>query len=386
MKILRVCYEYPPPWDGLTPGPFEISLAQIKKGHKIIFLAGGSSNDPEIKKDGIEVIRIGKSLPTYFFGPFLFYDIKLIYYVWKILKTKRIDVIHFHGNTAFWFNALRLLGFYKKIPYIFHVHKSGIKNFKTFWKKANYLNKTKALFIWPLMVVQDFLTVKTANAIIAVSQSEKDIFINDYKCPSERVFVVENGVNIKRFAFKTKKNGSILNIIFVGFLIERKNIEKIFSVLKILAEKGMSPHLTLVGRGDKNYISKLKLISEEIDMDKRVIWKGYIPYPELPNVYAKNDILLLLSHSEGLPKVILEAISCGLKVVSSRSFYVGGFLNEIVGWVDVEDDGEIIADKIIKALNKNVDLDRFRHEYSWSKKTEEIDKIYKRLIEEMAIQ
>ena len=381
MNILRVCYEYPPPWDGLAPGPFEISIAQREKGHKVIFLAGGNGNDPYVKKDGIEVNRIGKSLPTYLFSLFFYFDIALNYHIWKILKTKKIDVIHFHGNTSLWFNILRLLGFFKKIPSIFHAHKSGIKNFKTFWKRADYLNKTKALFIWPLMVVQDFLTSKTANAIITVSQSEKDIFINDYKCPSERVFVVENGVNVKRFAFKTKKDSSILNIIFVGILGERKNVEKIFSIIKVLAEKEMSPHLTLVGRGDKNYISKLKLISEELDIDKRIIWKGYIPYPELPKVYAKNDILLLFSHSEGLPKVILEAICCGLKVASSRSFYVDGFLNEIVEWVDDEDDEEKIAYKIMKALNKEIDFVRFRQEYSWSKKAEEIDKIYKSLME-----
>ena len=62
MNILRVCYEYPPYWDGLTPGPFEISSSQIEKGHKIIFLAGGRRSEPYIKKDGIEVSRIGKSL------------------------------------------------------------------------------------------------------------------------------------------------------------------------------------------------------------------------------------------------------------------------------------------------------------------------------------
>ena len=235
------------------------------------------------------------------------------------------------------------------------------------------------------MVVQDFLTAKTAHAIIAVSQSEKDIFINDYKCPSERVFVVENGVNVKRFAFKTKKDSSILNIIFVGILGERKNVEKIFSVIKVLAEKGKSPILTIVGRGDKNYISKLKSISEEFDIDKRIIWKGYIPYPELPNIYAENDVLLLLSHSEGLPKVILEAMSCGLKVICTRSFYVGGFLNEIVEWINVEDDDEKIAGQIIKALNNKIDFERFRQEYSWSKKEQEIDEIYKRSREKMTI-
>ena len=386
MNILRVCYEYPPPWDGLTPGPFEISLAQIKKGHKIIFLAGGSSNDPYVKKDGIEVKRIGKSLPTYLFGLFFYFDIKLIYFIWKILKNKKIDIIHFHGNTALWFNVLRISGFSKKIPYVFHAHTSGIRYFKGFWRNANYLNKIKALFIWPFIVVQDFLTVKTANAIIAVSQEDKDIFINDYVCPKEKVFVVENGVNIKKFAFKKKKQNNILNIIFVGILRELKNVEKIFPVLKVFAERRKYPILTIVGRGDKNYISKLKSISKNLDINKRIIWKGYIPYLELPNIYAENDILLLLSHSEGLPKVILEAMSCGLKVICTRSFYVGGFLNEIVEWVDVEDDDEKIADQIIKALNKKIDFERFRQEYSWSNKAEEIDKIYKRLIEETAIQ
>ncbi len=381
MNILRVCYEYPPPWDGLTPGPFEISLAQVEKGHKIIFLAGESSHDPYVKEDGIELKRIGKSLPAYLFGSFFYFDIVLIYYIWKILKTKKIDVIHFHGNTALWFNVLRLLGLFKKIPYVFHAHTSGIRYFKAFWRNANYLNKIKALFIWPLIIVQDFLTVKTASAIIAVSQKDGDIFINDYICPKEKVFVVENGVNIKRFAFKKKNPNDILNIIFVGIIRELKNVEKIFPILKIFAEREKSPILTIVGRGDKSYISKLKSISEELDIDKRVIWKGYVSYLELPKVYVENDILLLLSHSEGLPKVILEAISCGLKVVSTRSFYVDGFLSEIVELVDVEDDEEKIADKIMNALNKEINFERFRQEYSWSKKVEEIDKIYKRLME-----
>lgn len=380
MNVLRICYEYPPPWDGLAPGPFEISLAQIEKGHKIIFLAGGSSNEPYIRKDGIEVIRIGKSLPTYFFGLFLSFDIKIIYFIWRVKKNKRIDVIHFHDNTALWFSVLRLLGFFKKIPYIYHAHSCGIRYFKYFWRNANYINKIKALFILPLTVVQDFITVRTADAIIVVSQKDRDIFINNYRCLPEKIFVVENGVNIKRFSFKKKKISDYLNIIFVGILRELKHVEKIFFILKVLAEKGMNPFLSIVGRGNRNYISKLKSISEELDINERIIWKGYIPYPELPKVYAENDILLLLSHSEGLPKVILEAISCGLRVVTTRSFYVKGLLDKIVDWVDVEDDEEKIADIIIKAINKKINSAEFGEEYSWKRKVEEIDKIYESLI------
>ncbi|GAJ17506.1 unnamed protein product, partial [marine sediment metagenome] len=44
----------------------------------------------------------------------------------------------------------------------------------------------------------------------------------------------------------------------------------------------------------------------------------------------------------------------------------------IVEWVDVEDDEEKIVDKIMNTLNKETNFERFKQEYSWSKKAEEI--------------
>ncbi len=379
MNILRVCYEYPPPWDGLVPGPYEISLAQVKRGHKIIFIAGGKKGNVYIVQEGMEVSRIGISLPSFLFGLFFYYDIKLVLQIRKILKTKKIDVQHFHGNTALWFNLLRLFGFIRKIPYVFHVHSSGIKYFQSFWIKTNLIGKIKGLFIWPLMILQDFLTVKAADAIIVVSQKDKDIFLKSYKCPSDKIFVVENGVNMDRFMPIKKTNLTTLNLIFVAIIQARKNVEKILGVVKVLSEMGESPVLTIVGRGNKQYISKLRSLSIDLKIEDKILWKGYIPYPELPNVYKENDIFLLLSHSEGLPKVILEAISCGLQVISSKSFYVDGFLKDIVEWVDVDDNIQSIANHVIKARNKKIDISRFRKEYSWTSKVEEIDKIYEKI-------
>ena len=45
MKILRICYEYPYPWSGLTPGPFEITRHQIINGHDVVYFCGGSKKD-----------------------------------------------------------------------------------------------------------------------------------------------------------------------------------------------------------------------------------------------------------------------------------------------------------------------------------------------------
>ena len=40
MRILRIIYDWPPPWDGLSPHPYEITVAQAKLGHKIDVFCG----------------------------------------------------------------------------------------------------------------------------------------------------------------------------------------------------------------------------------------------------------------------------------------------------------------------------------------------------------
>ena len=380
LNILRVCYEYPPPWDGLAPGPFEMSLAQAKQGHAVFYLAGGNKNAPHVHQAGIEVKRTGKSLPNYLFGPFFSFDIAVLFSLRKAIKKNDIDVIHFHGNTALWFNVFRLWGWHKNIPYVYHVHSSGIKYFHNFWKKAKLLTKIKTLFIWPFQVFQDFLTVKTADTIIAVSERDRDVYINSYNCPKDKISVVENGVNTEKFRLKdTEKKTTSLNLLYVGKLIERKNVEKIFYTVKALVDKGFSPALSIVGRGETQYISRLKSLAIELNIQDIITWLGYVPYPDLPAVYDKHDVLLLLSHSEGLPKVILEAFSCGLKVVSTKSFSVSGYLNTIIEWVDLDADPDKIAEKILMVLDKNIDFEHFRTTYSWERKTEDVNRIYDKL-------
>ena len=45
MNILRLVYEWPPPWDGLTPGPYELTQAQLKLGHQVMVFCGGGFKD-----------------------------------------------------------------------------------------------------------------------------------------------------------------------------------------------------------------------------------------------------------------------------------------------------------------------------------------------------
>jgi len=46
MNILRLIYDWPPPWDGLAPAPFEISRAQAEP----FFVGGEASSKLKVKR------------------------------------------------------------------------------------------------------------------------------------------------------------------------------------------------------------------------------------------------------------------------------------------------------------------------------------------------
>jgi len=382
MRILRICYEYPPPWDGLTPGPFEISVAQVKQGHEIYYICGG--NEKKVFSKGIHLISVGKSAPIYLFGPYFSVAIKVIPVISKIVKRHNIDVIHIHGSMAFWFNILRLIGLYKKIPYVYHTHSSGVKYFLDLWPRIDYFYKIKGLFVWPLFCIQDLLTVKAANRIICVSSRDKSIFKKYYHCPDNKIIVVENGVNTKLFSNNRKceiltQQNRVIKLLYVGKINKRKNIER---MIRFAAElnKIRKVTLTIVGTGEIPYIKSLNILSNNIGFSSKINWIGYRDYPNLPSIYRDHDALLLFSLSEGLPKVVLEALSCGLRVFSSFSFNADNEVTNLINLFDLSESDNVLVDKFLKSIDTPFDNTTFRSKYAWDQKVVEIENVYKNII------
>ena len=99
-----------------------------------------------------------------------------------------------------------------------------------------------------------------------------------------------------------------------GAMIERKNIHLLVEALSFLSEEYK---LLLVGPGDKDYLYMLdKLISDK-NLGKRVLRVGYTPYPQLPIAFQASDIFVLPSSYEGLPKVVMQSLGCGVPALVS---------------------------------------------------------------------
>lgn len=149
-------------------------------------------------------------------------------------------------------------------------------------------------------------------------------------------------------SYKLKERTNILHISNYITLNSSKGHLETISILKALLNKGVNAYLTFVGDGDG--IEELQKIIFINNLEDRVSFLGRITSrDDYRNVLLKNDIFVFPSHSEGLPRVVLEAMSTGMVCVTSN---VDG-IPEIVNQKNVFDYNDIegFANRIVELIN-----------------------------------
>ncbi len=128
----------------------------------------------------------------------------------------------------------------------------------------------------------------------------------------DRIFTGFNAVDVKAFASApAAEPHEGHRYLYVGQLIERKNVEAIIDAFASLA--GPSDTLTLIGRGALR--EQLESRVETRGLSGRVVFVDYLPYAELPAEMRKYDTLVLASHVEVWGLVVNEAMASGMQVV-----------------------------------------------------------------------
>ena len=176
MNILRIVYDWPPPWNGLAPAPYEMSVAQSKLGHKISIFCGRWPFAGEVEEiSNVKTFTLLREplpgLLSITISPLLF-----VYYLYWRRKLE-VDIIHSHGHFAIWIYWYRR--FLKnrfpdakelKTPLVVHFHNT----FKGRWEKLKEQDKPiktiSKTISWPLGVRSDTWAAEVADACIFVSK------------------------------------------------------------------------------------------------------------------------------------------------------------------------------------------------------------------------
>jgi glycosyltransferase involved in cell wall biosynthesis len=112
------------------------------------------------------------------------------------------------------------------------------------------------------------------------------------------------------------------DIIYAGVLIPLKGLHFLIDAFARLASDFPDACLWLVGKPEnQDYAVQLEAQVQERRLANRVHFVGAVLQPELAAYMGRSRVLVLPSSSEGTPRVVLEAMLCGMPVIASR---VGG--------------------------------------------------------------
>ena len=145
--------------------------------------------------------------------------------------------------------------------------------------------------------------------------------------PRARVSLVYHGLDPALFdpptAFGSTRDGldpaDPVRLLSVGRLQPKKGFDVL---LRALARIGRHVTLTVVGYGPRE--SALRALARRLGVDHRMCWTGQLDHPAVRTLYREHDLFVLAPRiaadgdRDGLPNVIVEALSQGLPVVATR--------------------------------------------------------------------
>jgi glycosyltransferase involved in cell wall biosynthesis len=178
-------------------------------------------------------------------------------------------------------------------------------------------------------------SARSADAIIAVSESTRADSIRLLGIPGEKIIATPLGVDP---AFRPIRDLESLDVVrqrynlpdrfilYVGLVEPRKNLSGLIRAYRSALEGGIAHRLVVVGRFGWSYQQVLDEI-EALGLQERVQFTGYIPQADLPIVYNLASLFVYPTLYEGFGLPALEAMACGTPVVTSNV----ASLPEIIG-------------------------------------------------------
>lgn len=215
--------------------------------------------------------------------------------------------------------------------------------------------------------------IRDCHHIIATTQEEKEDLIRYYSALPESTSIIPCGVDLELFRpvdkdITKRKLGfnNLRLILFVGRIEPLKGIDRLIEAMTYL-KSYQNLRLGIIGGDgyDQHEIKRLKKLSQELNLEDKVIFLGAIGQEKLPYLYSAADVSVIASYYESFGLVILESLACGTPVVTTSVGGADGIIHQAqTGYVVANNTPGELADKIAlllarpKADKKSISLIR----------------------------
>ena len=262
------------------------------------------------------------------------------------------DLIHSHNYRNFQADLGLFFSKLRKKPFILSTHGSllGYKR---------YLEGKLSLLPYILYDLLTFkLTAKKADLLIVSSQVEYEDAI-EFGIKEEKLKLVPEGVDIKRFEMTSIKEKDSVTLLFAGRIARNRRVENIIRALKEINDRvrlmvvGSEEKTSSVSRG--GYLDELIALVKKLGIEKRVQFVGPKFDDALVEWYRSADIFVYTSKYESFGQPLLEAAAAGLPVISTPV----GVAKELIrdgetGYLVEFDNPLMLAESIKALLNEQV--------------------------------
>lgn len=327
--------------------PFDKKIAtRIKRPFKFITYR-------YVYPDKLSILGYGRTLSddkemglaAYILSPLLYFF--GFFALLKLAKKEKIDIISSHWIIPDGFIAA-LVAKLTKIPFTTTIPGSDI-----------YMGGKNALFRWMVG-----FAAKEAKYVLSDSKYFlKRLEALDYHPKKTRV--IRYGVNTKNFKPGRKDKGLLAKygltgstpvILATGRLVSKKGFIYLINVLPSVLSRIPEAKLVIVGDGDQR--KNLEDRTKTLEVEKKVIFAGMIPFNQLQKYYNIADVLVAPSiqddkgNIDASPVSMMEAMACGVPIVGTK-FSGGNLIIEgKTGYLVDPKNTREIGEAIIKILSR----------------------------------
>lgn len=158
-----------------------------------------------------------------------------------------------------------------------------------------------------------YMPCRTIPRILALSADQKRQISTLYAIPETRIDIVGAGFDPKLFNYREKPSSPPVHLLYAGKLSYAKGVDRLLQVFDTLREFDLHLHLAGSGSGEEAD----HCLGLAARLGDRVTIHGRLDQRELARLMAKSHLFILPSWFEGLPLVLLEALSCGCRIITT---------------------------------------------------------------------
>lgn len=248
----------------------------------------------------------------------------------RLLKANSYDLSHaFFGFPTGLFSYLSA----SKLPYVISLRGSDVPGYNSRLRLDYKLLSPLFTRIW-----------RKSSLVVANSEGLRKL-AKEFM-PDLDVRVIPNGIDTSQFYPPEKRSfREPVKLLTVGRLISRKRTDLLIKAVDCAQKAGLSVHFTIVGDG--NLLKSLQKLVDELGISPNITFAGRVSSERMPRLYRDNDILIMSSVHEGMSNAMLEAMACGLPIITTGCEGVEELISD--NGVVVETDS---ANEIAEAIGK----------------------------------